>query len=238
MTLDEILSFHRATYHPGNAVLVATGGVSHDAIVEMANAMPARRRRKANVRKALVPQLPHASYRKKDAGSSILILFRPPEDVWDEMRFGFMFEVLCGMPFGILFQTLRNERRIIYSIGYEQNDWPMRDACITIESAPHHIRQIEDAIFNGIDRLRSGDYPKAAFDVVLARRAVFFATIDEISYCTFVPWLKNSWVEGDLEDIDRKAHTLSTTREDLSRIADTYLRREHAGRIIVTPRIH
>ncbi len=119
MTRQQVAGFHQEHYRPGNIVVAAAGAVDHDRIVErLAGRLDGRAGGGAPVRTppadALLPRL--AVERETEQSHLALAVPGPDRDDEDRHAMAVVEHVLGGGMSSRLFQSIREERGLAYSV--------------------------------------------------------------------------------------------------------------------------
>ncbi|MGI9105555.1 MAG: M16 family metallopeptidase [Pyrinomonadaceae bacterium] len=127
-------AFHRTAYHPRNFVIAAAGNVSHAQLVELAErafterdaaATPDEQLSQAERDAPPRPAAPILIQRKRELEQAHLILASPWPSARDEDRYAasLLGSVLGGGTSSRLWQSVREERGLAYSVGAAANNF-------------------------------------------------------------------------------------------------------------------
>lgn len=157
MSVDDVARFHTAHYRPANIVVAAAGRLDHDQVVEgLASGLRGRSGGAAPARVA--PSLP---------GLSRMVLARPTEQVHlvvatpapgrddeDRHAMSIVDHVLGGGMSSRLFQSIREERGLAYSVySYRLAFQGTGALAIYAGTAPAHAAQVRDLIMTEFDNM-------------------------------------------------------------------------------------
>ena len=122
MSVSDVAGFHASHYRPGNIVVAAAGSVDHDRVCELVSAsLSAPGARSGGCApERLAPSVPAQSRRDvaRETEQAHLVVAAPGPDRDDEERhaMGIVEHVLGGGMSSRLFQTIREERGLAYSV--------------------------------------------------------------------------------------------------------------------------
>lgn len=157
MTPDEVAEFHRHHYQPGNIVVAAAGDVDHDRIVER---LAARRRGPAGggapARTAPVNSaLPHLSVERDTEQTHLAVAVAGPDrDDEDRHAMSIVEHVLGGGMSSRLFQAIREERGLAYSVyAYRLGFQGAGALAVYAGTSPANSEQVLDLIGGELDRV-------------------------------------------------------------------------------------
>jgi predicted Zn-dependent peptidase len=119
MTVDDVATFHAAHYRPANVVVAAAGHLDHDRVVEgIARRLAGQAGGGPEVRQApSSPPLPRAVVSRATEQTHLAVATRAPDrDDEDRHAMSIVEHVLGGGMSSRLFQSIREERGLAYSV--------------------------------------------------------------------------------------------------------------------------
>jgi predicted Zn-dependent peptidase len=236
ITVDDLQSFIDEEYKLSDAVFLCTGGVSHEQHIEILNTRLGdalhRSSSAASRRPQILPlTLAHAERRNERQKNAIIKLyFHGPQNAYDGRILGLAEEILCYPRAGILSKNLRLDHGLVYGVSATSERGLTPVAKIITGTDEEHLDRIQELIWEGVEALIDGDYPEDLLEMVMAQRRIFFATRDEnLHRNRILKLLEHCWFEQDFEDEDPRNTILSATRQEISRIARKYYRKDAYG---------
>jgi predicted Zn-dependent peptidase len=159
MSRDAIAAYHRAHYHPENVVVAVAGNIDHDAVVKMVEAGAPRASRYARA--------PRADGSRADAPRPVAVLERPleqahlvlgmralPRDDPDRYALALIDQVLGGGMSSRLFQQVREQRGLAYSVFSYRSAFEETGAlAVYCGTSPEHVDEVLGVVGDELDRL-------------------------------------------------------------------------------------
>lgn len=163
MSRDQVAAFHAAHYRTGNVVVAAAGAVDHDRIVSQLSKRHSRldaARLGGGPPPRVAPEAPPRPrlVTERDTEQAHLVVATPAPDRDDEDRhaLGMAEHVLGGGMSSRLFQSIREERGLAYSVySYRLGYQGAGAMAVYAGTSPDNAREVLDLIEVEIDRVAS-----------------------------------------------------------------------------------
>ncbi len=156
MTVDDVAAFHSLHYRPGNIVVAVAGNVEHDEVVELVGSRVGSAGGKPPTRSA--PSAPALARRdlERDTEQAHLAVAVPGPDRDDEDRHSLAVveHVLGGGMASRLFQSVREERGLAYSVyAYRLGFEGAGALAVYAGSSPSRSGEVLDLVMAELDRM-------------------------------------------------------------------------------------
>lgn len=241
LTADDLMRFYRTNYTAPRAVLIVTGGVVHDRIVEIANASSlfapgeSRRSRPLQVPNRVRSDIVH----EEVSTPEMEVYFPSSQDNLEFILLRYITDLLTFSPMSLLFQALRNDARLVYSVHATIDEWPFAYFGIHTSASPDLHDRIESVIHEQIARIQLDDYPDEFFELLRTHRLMSqIARKEARDYEYQSNMLRRIWLEHDYQDVDWDAAVMSVTRDQIAESARRWLNPEQAGCLRFMPVPH
>lgn len=219
---------HRKFYTPDQTALIVVGKVDHEAVVRLAESqgMPHARGTREPI-PVVGPRLFRTSIEEQETPCGIQIYFDGVDSNVDRIRLAYVLDLLTDVEVGILFRRLRLKERWIYSLRAKMSDYP-RIIKLKTSVMPERFNDVEEAIFEEINKIAGGEFSEEAFGLLSTRRRISQKSeVERMATSGWADGIGHRWLFDDYED--RRAQVLATTRDQVSLAADKYLRRDRYG---------
>jgi predicted Zn-dependent peptidase len=159
MPRDSIVEYHRAHYHPENVVVAVAGNVAHDDVLRLVEARvpePSAYHRAARVDGADVrdPEPTAFVVRPLEQAHLVLGMRALPRDDPDRYALTVLDQVLGGGMSSRLFQEVREERGLAYSVfSYRSAFEETGSLAVYCGTSPGHLDEVLDVVGGELDRL-------------------------------------------------------------------------------------
>lgn len=239
----DLLQRYRATHVPQHAALIVVGNdVVHSAMVH-AVASCAFPRSATSPPRPVRPTYDFSSVRASAAvpgyPPNITCYFNAPRPATEDTACAALvaIELLTLAPIGTLFQALREQDGILYSIGGDYTRYPFTRTHIGATARPEHHATIEERILEHCAQLAGGTINAEAFDIIRSRFVLHHRTpLWERSNGIWTNLLRDRWLEGTLmTDVNLTEQYERLTHDDVARVAATYLTRNHYACLCMVP---
>jgi predicted Zn-dependent peptidase len=168
MTREQIAAFHAAHYRPANLVVAAAGQVDHDALVEGIAARCATGPGGASPRRQapLGPPRPIVVVERPTEQAHVIVAVpAPPRDHEDRHAISVVDHVLGGGMSSRLFQSIREERGLAYSVySYRSAFEGAGTLAVYAGTAPAQVGQVLELVHDGLDRVIAEGITAAELD--------------------------------------------------------------------------
>ncbi len=236
--VDDLEAFHQRYYHPENTTLVVSGGMEHQAVLDLVTELGGRTKRDdervVSRTRLPSPRLTQSIF-TDDPNTSGLTLYWPftQPDPLDALRVKRALFLLTQSPYGSLFQKLRIEQSLVY--GFDTNVPGWFGSCIEL-GCPLPPAQFETLLTEAvrtIRELRSDQINPLAWETMQARAYMDILSGREAmaTYTSMAKALSSFALDPHREDVDPNDDVLAMTREDVMRAANLYLDPERFGTI-------
>jgi predicted Zn-dependent peptidase len=156
--VDVIRDFHAARYVPDRIVVAAAGSVDHDAVVELARAMPLSSVEAATAAEsAPVDPPPDTRFVTKDTEQVHVCLGGVGLPRFDERRFGarVLDAIFGGLSSSRLFQAVREERGLAYSVfSFSGQFSDTGQVGLYLGTRPDNLAEAMSVVAGELERLR------------------------------------------------------------------------------------
>jgi predicted Zn-dependent peptidase len=172
-TQSTISEFHGREFSPANLVISAAGNVEHDRLVEMVerpfgSAVNTKMDSSAMNGDRPSPAAPILIEQKKELEQVHLVIAAPWPDAKDEQRYAasLLASVVGGGTSSRLWQTIREERGLVYSVGAGGSTFSdVGVFTIYAGTSPEHLDQVVDLSLEEMRRVVSDPIPLAELDL-------------------------------------------------------------------------
>lgn len=216
-------------------LFVASGGLTHDMHLEQITRLypelskPGDKRRRPKTLKYVPPSGIYV-LGSQNGKTSIDFHYQRPVDGLDDIHHGIALQALLDSRYGILYDLLRSQRRLVYSMSAESYAWPFTSIYFEIPAQEKDFAEIQQLFFETIKRIRDNGIQKHVIDQVLVRRRIHFATRNEVFKRSMaIGCMHRMWFEDDTEDLDYESLVLSTTPEQVHEACIKYLDPDKMG---------
>jgi predicted Zn-dependent peptidase len=229
---EDLFAHHRGLYKPSSAVIIVTGAVKHEAIVQMVL------ERSVDVQDIPAPSRPSIArtivrdtFRDRDVQEKTILYFNAFPKIIDQYRESVFFNMIVDHPFGLLMQKLRLQEGGVYQMGWNGGDGFMSHNEISINAPPALFDHIEEELVRCLERISRGDIPDETWKTAMSQKRRHYATRPFTKETIRGRWLYERWLEGEIEDVDYGKLVLSSTRADFAKMAVELLSRGPFGRL-------
>ena len=156
MTASDVADFHREHYLPGNVVVAVAGAVDHDQVVDVVAARTSRRGGGPPVRSApgAAPLARQDLRRDTEQAHLVVAVPGPDRDDEDRHRLAVVEQVLGGGMASRLFQSVREERGLAYSVyAYRLGFQTAGALAVYAGTSPSRGSEVLDLVNAEIDRM-------------------------------------------------------------------------------------
>jgi predicted Zn-dependent peptidase len=239
MTRDQIAGYHGAHYQPTNIVVAVAGNMDHDEVLARAAAMPtADAQRPERERPALVPPRGIAVQHRATEQDHIVLGVRalPAQDP-DRYAFGVLNQALGGGMASRLFQSVREERGLAYSVysyraAYEDAGF----FAVYAGTAPGRVHETLGVIRDELDGVVRDGLSSAEVEAAKGHIAGALAMSLETSASRMRRIGRAEQSEGEVPTIDELvARVVAVTEDDVARVVDRVLRDASETLAVVGP---
>jgi predicted Zn-dependent peptidase len=168
MTVDEVAAFHQAQYRPANVVVAAAGRLDHDHVVDGLSARLGGRDGGRPPSRAVPdgPPLQRAFLAKETEQSHLVVAAPgPSRDDEDRHAMALVEHILGGGMSSRLFQSIREERGLAYSVyAYRLAFEGAGALAVYAGTAPSHAREVLDLMETEFDRVIEEGISKAELE--------------------------------------------------------------------------
>ncbi len=222
-----LLDFFNAYYSFKNAVLIVSGGLSHDQVLEQVVLLEPIEK---NAVLVLPQELIHfeaglnLSFGDKNGNSKIKFYFPHPQNLRDDVYLGKARALLSDFPFGFLMQRLRGKHSLVYSIDGGSDGFPCFITCFSMPTDANHFDVVQEILLEEIERVQNDLYDDKYFQYlrIYSKMAQIESNEKKRSNGKFINILRERWLEADYE-FEKEKYVTRMTREDLVRVAREYL---------------
>ncbi len=221
-------------YKPSEAVLVVTGRVNHEAVVE--HALLTLPRTKATPVPPLRPidaAIVRTTFGDREATEMIGLYFNEYERRENRYRHAILKGLIINHPFGMLMQKMRMELGWIYEIQNVEGNWFQPQHGICIESDPSRFDQIEDEYLQCLRSIAAGNIPNEALKTVMWHMRDSYAGRSYEGVTWWGEEIAAKWLAGAMVDVSESEMVIETKPEDITALAAEVLSRGPLGRIDV-----
>jgi len=219
---------------PFEAALFVAGDAPHEAVVRLC--LEKTTGNKAVPTPSLRPfhrSIVRESYCDQEARESTSLYYNVFDRNGDRRYSGVLLDLLIGFPFGILMQQLRMKEGLVYQIGGNLAGSFMPHCEIVVNANKTHFDHIEEEVVRCLQTIANGDIANEPWKTAMSRQHRYFASWSHADDEKWGQRLRSKWLEGDEKDIDYDKIVMSTTREDVAKLAAEVLSRGPLGRIDV-----
>ena len=179
-TPEQLGAFHGERYVPGRVVVSAAGVVDHDELCALVERLGVERTGVAGPERATTPAPTAAriDFRRKDTEQVHVCLGAPGLARDDDRRFGLhvLDALLGGTPSSRLFQAVREERGLAYSVFTFQSAWSLTGQVgLYVGTRPENLAETMAVVADELERVR--DEAPGEEELERARAHVIGATM-------------------------------------------------------------
>ncbi|MFC1787679.1 M16 family metallopeptidase [Patescibacteria group bacterium] len=224
---EDIIRFHKQHYHLANMVVVVSGGVEHQALVEALDSV-SMEAKEANTILDLKPQYPRARYQTDRLPSSMNLIFPAIDPGLDFGHGSVLSSLLTQVGYGLLFVKLRLEQRRVYSVSCSFAEYPFQYMVISTRVKSRFFDQIEQEVQDAIQTIVRTDISQDLWNCVIAARLVSLRKRDEYyndisAGRRWVETLTDMWLEDDYQEYDAIKYTSELTIDQVAAVVkDTF----------------
>jgi predicted Zn-dependent peptidase len=168
MTVDDVAAFHAAHYRPANLVVAAAGALDHDRVVDgIAHRIAGQAGGGPEVRQApSSPSLPRAVVSRATEQTHLAVATPAPDrDDEDRHAMSIVEHVLGGGMSSRLFQSIREERGLAYSVyAYRLAFQGAGALAVYAGTSPSHTSEVLDLIQSEMGRLAASGLTAGELD--------------------------------------------------------------------------
>lgn len=235
--LENLHQFREDWLVPANLALIVMGNVAHKRVVETMTA-PAIENRKGRVNPALPPLEPaytRGVYECHDMSPEIQTYLPLPADEKEQSCLDLAANMLAGDLSSILMKVLRQKRAMVYSLGYDSDNYPFLYFPIGGGADPKSFDRIENTILAEIKKIGQGRLPRETFQTIKADRITSVRTrLHEYSGDDWLGILSDDWLFGRIyDDIDWPSFWKEIAPEQIIAAVNKYWSGEKHGRFDV-----
>lgn len=238
MERDAIAEFHAHHYHPSNVVVAAAGNLDHETVVEMvekgladrglsasAGERPARSAYRADAEAVPVPLV--AIEHDYEQAHLVLGMRALSRDDADRYAFGVLNQVLGGGMSSRLFQEVREQRGLAYSVYSYRAAYEETGAFgIYAGTAPERVDELLEVLDTQIERLVvDGGVTDRELDAAKGHLTGSLALSLESSISRMHRLGRNELLMGEIPSLDELvAECEAVTSDDVARVVDRVIR--------------
>ncbi len=240
MTREQIAEFHATHYHPSNVVLAVAGNVERDEVLErVAARFPDRETsRPERSRPALAPAEPIAVTTRSTEQAHVVFGMRALAALDpDRYAFGVLNQALGGGMSSRLFQSIREERGLAYSVySYRAAYEDCGFLAVYAGTAPDRVHETLDVMRSEIDQLVREGLSQSEIDASKGHITGSLAMGLETSASRMRRIGRAEQVDGEVPDIEALiARVEAVEADDVARVVDRVFREASPTLAVVGP---
>ncbi len=234
---EELMEFYGATYRSGNALLIVSGNIEHERILELAAKQPQLPEgERTQPPPDDAPRLGTWTCRNPEMKPRVIVYTAMPQDEVAGTRTLMALDYLTDPAFGPLYYELRQRERIIYSLKVRDHGKPFNELGLQIAAPSSKLAFICSRVYAHLSDLRDGNVNEDSFMRLKALTQLQHDSRNERSVGGVVEAITRHWVHDELNDSTLWPEFLATTREDLVDVARKHLHLDNLGTIFVYDR--
>lgn len=237
MVMQDLKRYWDRYFGAENLAVIVCGGADHDEVLDVVRSVFSDVRSVREVQtKRKFSTLSRDRFVGELSCSRMTLRFNAPEAVLEEELLSLGMEMLTNSSFGPLYQVLREEAGVIYSLSFGISDAPFGGCSFSFPTEERHFAFVEDQFFTTVEHVVANGFREREKRCMLNKLTQdFLVGREQSNLFTANGELNDMWEARDYQDFNTVSFLKTVSMDAVLETMGRYLTRENYGRLDFIP---